>query len=527
MLYIRFISLAIGRTYDSKNTLYFVGFAFLLYRPYLLFNAGFQFSYIAIFALNHEVKIPNIKYIREKRRQIIRQVVNNNESKLFSKIKKSQQYYKIPPVFVLTLFLLPITIYHYFTYPLYSVVLNLIVIPLMTFVLLFGILALFVSFAYVPLGSIVALVVETIFYIYKKLCLFISTLPYNIIWTGRPSIYAILYYYVVMFLLIYSLRNIYIISSNNCDNTKSNPNYLIKRFSTYRYLNILRIGICFIMLVLSIIVLSYRKRDTMRLTMISIGQGDSMIIQNDDLILSIDGGSTSNTSNGEYILLPHMKSRAINHIDYAFITHADADHTNGILYIINNEENFTIKNILLPINAKEDSKFDQLKNAALSNGINLIYLKEKENLDITDEIKVKVLSPDEKSILDKKFDQNELSLTFRLDYKNHSCLFTGDIGKNTMNRMIRDEYDVKNMKADILKAPHHGSKNSNVKNFFEIVEPKYAIISYDANNSYGHPSKAMIENLNNVGANILKTAESGQIDLYLDKEYLYYKTYIK
>ena len=403
--------------------------------------------------------------------------------------------------------------------------LNLIVIPLMTLVLLFGLLALFASFLYVPLGNVISVVVKIIFLIYKKLCLFASTLPYSTLWIGKPNIYAVLYYYIVIFLLIYSLKNLYIVSKNK--KPKLDTNIIIKEFSTYRFLNILRIIICMIMLIVSISVLLYRKKDLMRLTMVSIGQGDSMLIQNNDLILSIDGGSSSNTSNGEYVLLPHMKSRAINHIDYAFITHADADHTNGILYILNNEENFTIKNILLPINAKNDDKFNELKNAAIDSDVNLMYLKEKDNLDISDEIKVVVLSPDENSIENKSFDQNELSLTFKLDYKNHSCLFTGDIGKKTMNRMINDEYDIQNMKADILKAPHHGSKNSNVKKFFEIVDPKYTIISYDKNNTYGHPSPAMIENLTFVGSNIIKTAESGQIDLYLDKEYIYYKTFIK
>ena len=57
MLYIRFLSLAFGRTYDSKNALYIICFIFLFMHPYLLFNAGFQFSYVAIFALNHDVYI--------------------------------------------------------------------------------------------------------------------------------------------------------------------------------------------------------------------------------------------------------------------------------------------------------------------------------------------------------------------------------------------------------------------------------------------------------------------------------------
>ena len=496
MLYIRFLSLAIGRTYDSKNTLYIIGFMFLLMHPYLLFNAGFQFSYIAIFSLNTEVKI-------EIKREL-----------------------KVPAVIILNIFLFPVTIYHYFTYPLYSILLNLIVIPLMPFVLLFGILGLVLSFIYLNLGIAISYIVHLIFLLYDKLCYFIDKLPYNLLWLGRPSLYETFYYYLAIFLIIYALNNLYKISKNN--NFKKNKKEIDESTNyelLYRVLNFVRISVSMILLLFTILSIGIRTKSDLRMTFISIGQGDSILIESQNLIMTIDGGSNSNTSNGEYVLSPHLKSRSISHIDYAFITHADSDHTNGIKYLLENEYDMSIYNLLLPINAIGDSKFNNLKLAAMNRGTKITYMEEKDIIKIKDDLSINVLSPNRASLSDKKMDQNEMSLTFRLDYNNHSCLFTGDIGSRTMNRMLNDKYAIENMDVDVLKVPHHGSKNSNVKEFFEIVSPKYAIVSYGKNNNYGHPNADTVNSILETGAKILKTGESGQIDIYLDKEDIYYKTY--
>ena len=497
MLFVRFLSLSIGRTYDSKNSLYIIAFIFLMLRPYLIFNAGFQFSYVAIFALNHKVSIgENISLLE----------IIHTKSMSVEKSKKQARGVnfknpRVPAVIILTLFLFPITIYHYFTYPLYSILLNLIVIPLMSFVLGFGLVGLGFSFINIQLGKIIVFIVHIIFLIYDKLCEFVEMLPHHLMILGRPTVYEILYFYVALFLIFWAVNNITILRRH----------ILILQ-------NIIRIFICIILLVLSVLVLSVRIHSDMRMTFLSIGQGDSILIESKDLVLTIDGGSTSNKSNGQYILSPHLKSRAIDHIDYAYITHADADHTNGIIYLLENEEDLKIRNLILPITAINDKKFDKLRLAAESATTNVYYMKEEDVKAFKENLSITVLSPNEEQLKSKKIDQNEMSLTFRLDYKNHSALFTGDIGLKTMNRMLKDNFAICNMDVDVLKVPHHGSKNSNLPEFFSIASPKYSVFSYGKNNNYGHPNQETIDSILNTGSKILKTGESGQIDIYFDKE---------
>ena len=518
MLFVRFLSLAIGRTYDSKNTLYIVALAFLLYKPYLLFNAGFQFSYVAIFALNHKVSIN----FENGEALVNISATNGINDYGKNKVKNAHTRKKqkdIPAVIVLTLFLFPITIYHYFTYPLYSIFLNLIVIPLMSFVLGFGLFGLLTSFIYLPIGQLLAMVVHVIFMVYDKLCEVIELLPAHILALGKPSLYETLYYYLALFLIIYVVDNIVLYKVLNKKRKK------LTLITSINLTNVFKILLCSLLLFISIIIMSIRPKSDMRMTFVSIGQGDGILIESKNMILTIDGGSSSNTNNGQYVLSPHIKSRAINHIDYSFITHADSDHTNGIIYLLQNEDEVTINNIVFPITAINDEKFNKLKEAAAESGVNILYMKEEDELKLKDNFVITVLSPNEGSLQSKKIDENEMSLTFRIDYNDHSALFTGDIGKQTMGRMLKDDFSIQNMDVEVFKVPHHGSKNSNVPEFFELASPKYSVISYGKNNNYGHPNIDTVDAIADTGSKILKTAESGQIDIYFDKENITYKTY--
>ena len=519
MLFVRFLSLAIGRAYDSRNTLYIIAFIFIMINPYLLFNAGFQFSYVAIFALNYEVK-----YTRLKRRD--RKFVRLMGYNPFEKEEK-----KVPAVIILTLFLFPITVFHYFTYPLYSIFLNLIVIPLMSLVLGFGLIGLLASFVYIPIGKIIVFIVHIIFLVYDKLCEFVEMLPSHLLVLGKPTLYETLYYFVALFLICYVINE----RNKNAQNVllQKDGEEIKEENEWYRNIiiniesinKVVLVSICSVLLIMSVLIIAIRRHSDMRFTFVSIGQGDSVLVEMNDLILTIDGGSSSNKSNGQYVLSPHIKSRAIDHIDYSYITHADDDHTNGIIYLLENDDEIKIKNLVLPITAVNDNKFDKLRNAATLSGTNVSYMKEGDVEIFKNNMKLTVLSPNEESSKSKKINQNEMSLTFRIDYNNHSALFTGDIGKETIGRMIKDAYCVENMDVDILKVPHHGSKNSNVPKFFDLVSPKYSVFSYGRNNNYGHPNQETVDSIENTGSKVLKTGESGQIDIYLDNDVITYNTF--
>ena len=475
MLYIRFLSLAIGRTYDSKNILYLLCFIFLFYKPYLLFNAGFQFSYVSIFALNTDYII---KFKDSDERIIIK---------------------KIPPILILTLFLMPITLYHYYSYPLYSIFLNILVIPLMTFVITFGIVGVCFSYFSILLGRFFVGIVHFIFMFYEKICLFIQKLPYNNLAIGKPFIFKIFIFYMVLLFVWYLFRN------------------------EKKFMKISNIKFSLYSLLFSIFVLCFSIRKDYRMTFLSIGQGDGIIIENNNRYFSIDCGSTSTKTSGEYILEPHLKSRGITIIDTAFITHADSDHTNAILYVMDNK-NIKFNSLILPIMAKNNQKYDIIKKVASDNNVSIEYKKAGDRIIFSKDLRVDIMNPLEydNNMIE---DINEQSLVFKVVYKNKSTLFTGDIGKITEEKILNNNTFKNILKSDVLKVSHHGSKNSSLDEFIKYSSPTYSIISYGKDNKYGHPHKETLETLKKYDSKIFLTGEMGQVDVFFENGNVKIKTF--
>ena len=532
MLYIRFVSLAIRRTYDSNNTLFIIAILSLLYNPYFLYNQGFQFSYLAVFALNYQFRFYKFDKLR---------FIDKIKKKYNIKIRK---YYVIPQVIILNLFIMPITIYNYFDYPTYSIILNLVVIPLMPIVLVIGIFSVLLSFINIYIGIFFAGAVHYIFVFYETMCNLIEKLPYSKINFGRQNTFNIIIHYIVIFILHYILaeyiyykknKKIYILELYYANKKRimKNYNYIKNKFNNIIIIfieklhilifsKIIYISLLFIFVIsifINIILIKKSHIYDMRITSLYIGQGDSFIIQNNNKFYTIDGGSSSNLRSGEYILSPHLKSRAINNIDISFISHADSDHCNAIIYLLENEYDISINNIVLPIQAKTNNKYDSIKKAANERRVKIYYMKALEEISIDSGIKFLCINPNENDELAIN-DINEQSLVIKFIYKNKSILYTGDISKNIELKLINNKKINSLLQSDVLKICHHGSKNSNDIRFIKSVNPKIAIISYGINNRYGHPSKNTIDNLNKNNIDIYETAKEGQIDLYFNDNIL-------
>ena len=505
MLYIRFLSLFLGRSYDSKNTLYLLCLSSLLIRPYLLFNAGFLFSYVAVYALNqkfviYDEKKEEYEIIKRDNKIILNKNIDNKNKIDIYNIKFKKII--IPQIIILNLLIFPITIYNYFDYPVYSILLNLIVIPLMTIVLLFSIIGIIISFLYIPFARLVVIAVHYILMLYKFLCTFISNLPYNTINFGKPSEIKILLYYVGIVLIYFICKKIK--TKNKIDYTN------LKLYKKNTILN--KIFKTSLVVIISLITIFIHKKYDYKMSFISVGQGDGIFIENNDQIISIDGGSTSNTNLSEYILTPHLKARQKDIIDHVFITHADSDHTNGIIDIINNDD-IKVINMYLPIFARNNLKYKSIIDACNDNDVNINFLKSGDSIVLND-IEIFVLNPIENDEFEKK-DINEQSLTFILNYKNLKTMFTGDIGKSVEDKILKKYEDI-DMDVDILKVAHHGSRNSSLEAFIEKVKPEISIVSSGKNNQYNHPHKETINTLNKFNSKILLTKDSGEIDIILE-----------
>ena len=147
------------------------------------------------------------------------------------------------------------------------------------------------------------------------------------------------------------------------------------------------------------------------------------------------------------------------------------------------------------------------------------YLSKDDSFNLDDSTNIYVLSPS--YITDNN---NSNSIVLNISYKNNNFLFTGDCEESNEMDMI-NSYDLEDI--DFLKVAHHGSYTASSLTFLEETTPDIAVISCGYKNSYGHPHKSTLDNLESVDAKIFRTDQNGSMQFYSDGEKIYSKVKYK
>ncbi|MCI5840015.1 MAG: DNA internalization-related competence protein ComEC/Rec2 [Peptoniphilaceae bacterium] len=238
--------------------------------------------------------------------------------------------------------------------------------------------------------------------------------------------------------------------------------------------------------ILIIFIMNWKYFEPVSFSMIDIGQGDAFILQNKNrtYLFDVGGSNYSKFNSGKNIMIPVLKYMGVSKIDAIFISHSDIDHS-GNLKII--KKNFKVEKIF--VNKYENNNFKSYKKVH--------SLQEGDKLKLSKDITIKVVSAL------NTIESNDRSLGLLIKIGNSKILTLGDLSSN-----YEDEL---NIKADILKVSHHGSKNSTSKKFLNNVKPKIALISAGKNNTYGHPSKQVLKNLK--GIDVYNTQSDGFVKI--------------
>lgn len=205
-------------------------------------------------------------------------------------------------------------------------------------------------------------------------------------------------------------------------------------------------------------------------------------------------------------------------IEIAIISHPQKDHFGGFEHIL---DRYSIDLLILNSLNNKALSFQKLLKKLDQKKVKLKSLYMGDVIDLNN-AKINIYWPKrsylEKSIYktttvnngfrvnDVLLNLNKFSYVFTFEEDNKSILFTGDIDKEISNKISSSLGQV-----DILKVPHHGSKNGVTKKFIDKVKPKISIINVGKNNSYGHPHKEILDLLNSVNSQIRRTDEDGDI----------------
>ena len=287
------------------------------------------------------------------------------------------------------------------------------------------------------------------------------------------------------------------------------------------------VGICWGLILLGAVILTWRFRPELQVTFLDVGQGDCIFLQTEDGTSYLtDGGSSSVSKVGKYRMIPFLKYQGASQLKAVFVSHADSDHCNGIAELLDQAEleGIRVENLVLPDLADEcrSEGYEELVDLAGQNGIAVQYLHEGQQFQ-DGELLFRCLHP---SKCYRAEDLNETSMVLLVTYREFSMLLTGDVqgaGEEHLTQELQawkepGVTDHAETELTILKVAHHGSKNSTMEEFLKAANPKLAIISCGEGNRYGHPHEETLERLEKADISWFCTKDYGAITVTVDGE---------
>lgn len=269
---------------------------------------------------------------------------------------------------------------------------------------------------------------------------------------------------------------------------------------------------CICVVFISCLLLKYHPQDSLKITMLDVGQGDGIVIeQKQGGVYLVDGGSTDVTQVGKYRIFPFLKAEGIFKVQGIFISHMDADHISGIKELLeyHAQGELQIERVYLPDIGEKDDTYIAMEEKIRQHNIELVYLSRGMKLEQKG-LEIQLLQPISKEIYQ---DRNEYSMVFRLAYNDFSMLFTGDVEGKGEEEMLQSE---QLKKTTILKAAHHGSEYTMCEEVLTQIQPMFTWISCGKNNSYGHPHQALLDRMEQLNSKIYVTMNQGAITVETD-----------
>ena len=277
------------------------------------------------------------------------------------------------------------------------------------------------------------------------------------------------------------------------------------------------IGLLIIALIVWFLVLNQRPGRILETDFLDVGQGDAVLIKTPKgQTVLVDGGPNNKVLEklGKY-LAPLQKR-----IDIIILTHPHADHVTGLIEVL---RRYGIGLVILSGAEIKTDVYAEFLKAAKTNSVQILIAEAGQAIHFDDNLEFDVLSPanSDRKVFNKKSegfgsggnDVNNSSIVGKLIYNNFSIMFMADATSKIENQILA--YG-DNLKSDILKVGHHGSKYSSFPIFLKTVAPKAGIIEVGAKNFYGLPSQAALSRFKMFGANIFRTDQNGDIRVLSD-----------
>lgn len=558
----------LGRSYDSLSALGAAALFLLWDNPYLLWNAGFQFSFAAVIGV---VWVGGCMSFDGKAR------AGKWAEKLFAAA-------------AIQLTTLPLVAWNYYEIPIYALFINLVVLPCVGVLLKFGVLGGLLGMCWLSAARLILLPCQLLLSVINELCAVAAKLPGAMWITGRPDAWRVAVYYgvlVICTVCAYSRkqrgkpqktagekeersgrRKLSELSAGRTgERSVAEKDAAGKKMICRQVIRAAAVG------VLLLCILCIPANGGFELDVLDVGQGDGCFLRTaEGYTVFVDGGSSNVRKVGTYRILPFLKYKGVRRIDCWVVSHTDEDHISGLKEIL--ASGYPIERLVFAREIVRDEAWEELMSLATEAETEVVYMDGGDVLHLGEAAltalypvggdkaggwsKAKAAAGNENAGMSAEsmtgaagtsgeVDKNATSLVIWYEDDKFTGIFTGDIGSTQEQEMIKRLREAENIageadesgetdgtdkgkaadchKVDFYKAAHHGSRYSNSEEFLQTLAPRVSVVSCSATNRYGHPAEEAVMHMEEAGSAVFYTMEAGQVTITVENEELRIRKY--
>lgn len=456
-------SVYLGRSFDLLSALSAAALLSLIYRPYMLFNAGFAMSYLAVCGIA-----------------------------FWGRALESFMSEYAAFVIGVQFSVLPFTVLTFNRFNPLTILINIPVVLLASLLVPVAVISFAVGIIW---GIYPWLLTETVS-LMTELMIYLNKLLYL---DGKFSFDAV------------SVNPGIIVGIYAMGACLSSENVRI-RLIRKQYNNIGKLLLALILPALIIGIAFQNSFSDDEIVFIDVGQGDAIHIRSDDMNVIFDGGGNPERNIGETVLRPYFLKNGVKGLDACLFSHNHTDHSKGAKELA---EVFPVNRFLISDIYVETKDFPEGTG----------FLTAGDRIDLSERCSLEVIWPAESE--NERIDlseENENNMVVIVYYDDIKTMLTGDLTAEDELKMVEYYKGTDKLECDVLKVGHHGSKGSSSDAFLAAADPKIAVIQVGKNNIYGHPNEDIVKKFKEKGVALFRTDRDGAVGLDIKGKYVIAET---
>jgi len=457
----------LGRERDWPTALALAAGALLLINPLYIHELGFQLSFAATWG---------ILYLGPPLGELFR-------------IRFSLPHWLAIPLQVTIaaqLATMPLLVYHFNLIPFIAPLANLLLVPLVGVIMLAGFTGSVTGLVFQPAAELINAGTGALIDLFIALAGLLNAIPGGAVYVATPPWPAVPLWFAGLVLVAETVRGR--VNLPGIKRGKTGP------------------AVAGVLLMLVIVWPWNGTGGRMQVHFLDVGQGDSILVRfpGGKTMLVDTGGRQGEPDEarvtGDAVVVPYLHHLGINRINALVITHPHEDHAGGVPAVL---EKLKVDAMVIT----DAPGYDEIVALAESVRVPVYRAGTGQALQLDDRVNVLVLAPGRGDDAVHGLSVNDASLVLRLDYRDSSFLLTGDIEEQAQRQLLAGGAD---LKSDVFKVPHHGSRFYE-PGFYQEVAPDLAVIQVGENNRFGHPAAGAVETLMSSNAMVLRTDRDGAV----------------